>query len=60
MTRRRIFWVFTILWLLAIWGQSVLPAAASKAESGHLLRILQQVLPSLTSHGIRKAAHFTE
>lgn len=38
----------------------MLPAAQSKGESGSLLLIVQQVLPWMTEHLLRKAAHFTE
>ena len=60
MTRRRVFWVLTALWLLFVWGHSLLPASVSKEESGHWLALLQNWLPWLTDYLIRKAAHFTE
>lgn len=60
MTRRRVFWVLTALWLVFVWGHSLMPAAASRAESGHWLALLQTWLPGLTDHLLRKAAHFTE
>jgi VanZ family protein len=60
MTRRRVFRVLTALWLLFIWGHSLLPASVSKEESGHWLALLQTWLPWLTDYLIRKAAHFTE
>ena len=60
MKRRRLFPALTILWLLFIWGHSLLPASVSGAESGHWLALLQGVLPWLTDYSIRKAAHFTE
>ena len=60
MTRRRVFWALTALWLLFIWGHSLMPAAVSKQESGHWLAFLQTWLPWLTDHLVRKAAHFTE
>lgn len=58
--RCRVFTVLAVLWLLVIWGQSMLPAEQSKGESGSLLLIVQQVLPWMTEHLLRKAAHFTE
>lgn len=58
--RCRVFTVLAVLWLLVIWGQSMLPAAQSKGESGSLLLLVQQVLPWMTEHLLRKAAHFTE
>ena len=60
MTRRRVFWALTALWLLVIWGHSVMPAAVSKEESGRWLALLQTCLPWLTDYLIRKTAHFTE
>ena len=60
MTRRRVFRALAALWLLFIWGHSVMPAAVSKQESGHFLALLQTWLPWLTDHLIRKAAHFAE
>ena len=60
MTRRRVFRALAALWLLFIWGHSLLPAEISKQESGSLLALLQSWLPWLTDHLIRKAAHFAE
>ena len=60
MKRRRTFWVFTALWLLFVWGHSLMPASVSKEESHHWLALLQTWLPWLTDYLIRKAAHFTE
>ena len=60
MKRRRVFWVLTALWLLFVWGHSLLPASVSKEESGHWLALLQTWMPWLTSFLIRKAAHFVE
>ena len=60
MKRRRTRWVLTALWLLFIWGHSLLPASVSREESHHWLVLLQTWLPWLTDHLIRKAAHFTE
>ena len=60
MSRRRLFPALTILWLLFIWGHSLLPASVSAEESGRWLVLLQRILPWLTDHIVRKAAHFTE
>jgi VanZ family protein len=60
MTRRRVFWVLTAVWLLLIWLQSVLPADLSRAESHGLLALLRDWMPWLTDHLIRKIAHFVE
>ena len=58
--RCRVFTVLSVVWLLVIWGQSLLPAAQSKGESGALLLFVQNLLPWMTEHLLRKAAHFTE
>ena len=60
MNRRRAFCALTAVWLLVIWGHSLLPADMSRAESGRLFALLQAWLPWLTHHLLRKAAHFTE
>ena len=60
MTRRRVFWALAALWLLFVWGHSLMPASVSKEESHHWLALLQTWLPWLTDYLIRKAAHFTE
>ena len=60
MTRRRVFWVLTAVWLLLIWLQSVLPAELSRAESHGLLALLRDWMPWLTDYLIRKIAHFAE
>ena len=60
MKRRRVFRTLVVLWLLFVWGHSLLPASVSKEESGRWLALLQTWLPWLTDYLIRKAAHFTE
>ena len=60
MTRRRVFRVLTALWLLFIWGHSLLPASVSKEESGHWLAFLQTWLPWLTDYLIRKVREVKE
>ena len=60
MTKRRVFLILAALWLCFIWGQSFLSADLSRAESGRVLALLQRILPGLTAHMVRKAAHFTE
>ena len=60
MTRRRIFWALTALWLLFIWGHSMMSAGKSSAESGRVLLWVRQFFPGATMHFVRKAAHFTE
>lgn len=59
-TRRILFTVLTVLWILVIWGHSLMPADLSKQESRDLLEILIEWFPFLTDHLIRKAAHFAE
>ncbi len=62
MNRRasRILTVCAAVWLLVIWGHSCLPAAQSGAESGALLVVVQDLLPWMTDHVLRKCAHFAE
>ena len=62
MNRRasRILTVCAGAWLLVIWGHSCLPAAQSGAESGALLAVVQDLLPWMTDHVLRKCAHFAE
>ena len=62
MNRRasRILTVCAGAWLLVIWGHSCLPAAQSGAESGALLVVVQDLLPWMTDHVLRKCAHFAE
>ncbi len=59
-TRRILFTVLAALWILVIWGHSLMPADLSKQESRGLLSLLIGYFPWLTDHLIRKAAHFTE
>ena len=62
MNRRasRILTVCAAVWLLVIWGHSCMPATQSGAESGALLTVVQQLLPWMTDHVLRKCAHFAE
>ena len=62
MNRRtsRILTVCAGAWLLVIWGHSCMPAAQSGAESGALLAVVQNLLPWMTDHLLRKCAHFAE
>ena len=56
MNRRasRILTVCAAVWLLVIWGHSCLPAAQSGAESGALLVVVQDLLPWMTDHVLRR------
>ena len=54
------WWVLCALWLAVILGHSLMPAEASKAESGGLLAWLSTLFPFLTEHLLRKLAHGTE
>lgn len=62
MNRRasRILAACAAAWLLVIWGHSCIPAAQSGAESGAVLTVVQQLLPQMTNHLLRKCAHFAE
>jgi VanZ family protein len=66
---RRLWWLgpgAIVLMTLFIWGQSLIPAVASSAESGRFVTLLQPLLqtlgiePELWHHVVRKAAHMTE
>ncbi len=57
---RKLAWVLCAIWLAAIFGQSLLPAEISGAESGALLSRLGASLMPLTSWTLRKIAHFSE
>ena len=58
--KEKIFNILTILWILFIWGQSLLPGEVSGSESGAVFNFLKMFIPFLTHHMVRKAAHFTE
>lgn len=61
--RRRLFYLLLALdvaLIVFILTRSLKPAEASDEESGGWLALLQNVLPSLTMHAVRKLAHFTE
>ncbi len=55
---RRLWRVLCIVWLAVIFGQSLLPAELSQAESGLLLARLD--ITMLTDYLLRKFAHFFE
>ncbi|MBQ9347216.1 MAG: VanZ family protein [Oscillibacter sp.] len=52
-------WLFSA-WMLMIFLHSLQPADLSGRESGWVLSLLLHLLPWLTDHMVRKAAHFTE
>lgn len=62
------FWhILLILYILFIYSNSMRPAVQSSAESGRVLRLLQNfaesagiAVPWLTEHIVRKCAHFIE
>lgn len=63
MERKRQFWIFTalsILWAGIIFWHSAMPAVQSDAESLGALGWVQRLLPFMTNHLLRKAAHVTE
>ena len=61
MKRKRCFFLtLTLLWLAVIFGHSMQSAEVSAAESGSILRFVQKLLPFMTEHFLRKAAHLSE
>ena len=52
--------VAAALWTAFIFSNSLKPAYASSKDSQWLLRLARNVLPQLTEHSLRKAAHFGE
>ena len=56
----RIYLILTLLWTAGIFLHSAMPAAASNAESGGVLAVVQMILPWITHGVLRKAAHFSE
>ena len=56
----RIYLILTLFWTAGIFLHSAMPAAASNAESGGLLAVVQMILPWITHGVLRKAAHFLE
>jgi VanZ family protein len=66
--KRKIYTILAVLALLFIWGNSLLPANASGAESGWVEHMLAPMLAGLSKLGVkiapsmlvRKAAHFIE
>lgn len=66
--RTACFWhILLILYILFIYSHSMRPAVQSSAESGRVLRLLQELaekagiaVPWLTEHIVRKCAHFIE
>ena len=65
-TRRRIFTVITVLFILFIFHNSMFPAPQSSAQSQYVMNLLNHTLASfqipilLSEHFVRKAGHFTE
>lgn len=53
-------WVLCTLWLLVIFGHSLMPQNLSRQESETLLSRLAGMFPFLTHFLLRKIAHFTE
>jgi VanZ family protein len=56
----------TLLWVVVIWGHSMVPANLSSQESGWVLSVVEKLFGLLhipegvTEHLVRKTAHFTE
>ena len=51
---------FSAAWILLIFSWSLKPADISSNESSWVLSVAVKILPFLTEHLVRKAAHFTE
>lgn len=67
MKKKRIWTVVTLLYVLFIFSNSMKPSEISSADSGWVLRVVQEAFVSLgisagwlTEHIIRKAGHFSE
>ena len=56
----RIYLILTLFWTAGIFLHSAMPAAASNAESGGVLAVVQMILPWITHGVLRKAAPFLE
>ena len=55
------FWlVFTILWLIVIFGHSAMPSNVSSQESLGVLSWLNKLLPNLSHDTLRKLGHLAE
>ena len=52
----RIYLILTLFWTAGIFLHSAMPAAASNAESGGVLAVVQMILPWITHGVLRKAA----
>ena len=58
-------WGLPFLWLIVIWGHSLMPGEISGGESSFITQIITKILPFINNEEqaesfIRKAAHFTE
>ena len=64
--KKKVLIACTVLWLLVIWGHSMMPASVSSDESNFVLDALNTFLGRIgllwqfTSFAVRKAGHFTE
>lgn len=58
--KRIILTIIYIAFVVFIFSNSLQNADDSSERSGRILGILQQMIPGITEHFIRKAAHFTE
>ena len=50
----RIYLILTLFWTAGIFLHSAMPAAASNAESGGVLAVVQMILPWIT-HGVLRS-----
>lgn len=63
---KRLWIAISLLWLIVIWGHSMMPATVSSGESNFVLNGLNLFIGKIGIHSqitpfmIRKAAHFTE
>ena len=67
MSKRKVWTVVTLVYVLFIFSNSIKPSDISSADSGRVLRMIQESFISLgisvgwlTEHIIRKTGHFSE
>lgn len=57
----RVFWIgASVFWIAFIFGRSLQPADQSSQESASVLALIHQIIPFMSMHFLRKAAHFGE
>ncbi len=60
MKKKTFYKIIIILLICVAWGHSMMPPSASSAESGFVTDVLRRIVPNISGHFVRKAAHFTE